>query len=766
MLQLFSRNRKLNLWGGLKMSIFGKKGRIQFLRNQPNKLQQESEQNSSAATGDSYTDLFSSASSVKSKQEAASKPRVLPETGTKTAVADRPVANLRSATASTATTTTAKSTSSSLTESASASTSNTHTGSQSSSTASRTSVATSAKSTMSAKSPEASKPAMAKPTQSERKSGEVPSSAPKTEATNITASSAKIDNAKNTLKQAISTYNEARRTLQTNMFAKRADLQAALTQNKLTLAQTQRDIKAMQKRMAQNDGSELVPAQNTISDLQNQANKIASQLKSKQGILDDLNRQRRSLEKQAQMTLEQGKKFKQDEEAIMAAFSGIKDPEKVLAFADAHRKQIDDIKAGEKKLTATQLSLKKQLEDIINEINQAKDEITKINSEQNANGQAITNAQRKLDTLKAKVASDQADDKAQLDKLEHQQADLTDESKRLHDQLHTLSDGITAWLNFSEPVHALGEADYAPLILDIDSFSAHDFEALAPLSDMLQSMPKKQVGIFTTYFNIDLVPTIDAWSTANNFNPDEIQIINCLYQLQNAGEGAENAATLPANIKNRQWNENHTAETITMPDGQTNMLVTYQLDAQKKPTKLIAKIAYRQGDKLTKESFFRKNGVLSANTFYDVANGITRKEFYRRDGLLVVSATYEVQKLSDISVFNEAGLQINSFDSLTALNVWWLQKSFPQEGAMIGNFKSKAYRDLTAKSGVKLVPFVDEAVVDTDDFTRWMADHKQQAFITNNVTTQSALAKKAKLPLYVNVLNQAPLPVQLSMPAD
>ncbi|WP_045629415.1 hypothetical protein, partial [Lacticaseibacillus paracasei] len=105
-----------------------------------------------------------------------------------------------------------------------------------------------------------------------------------------------------------------------------------------------------------------------------------------------------------------------------------------------------------------------------------KDEITKINSEQNANGQAITNAQRKLDTLKAKVASDQADDKAQLDKLQHQQADLTDESKRLHDQLHTLSDGITAWLNFSEPVHALGEADYAPLILDIDSFSAHDFE--------------------------------------------------------------------------------------------------------------------------------------------------------------------------------------------------------------------------------------------------------------------------------------------------
>ena len=190
---------------------------------------------------------------------------------------------------------------------------------------------------------------MAKPTQSERKSGEVPSSAPKTEATNITASSAKIDNAKNTLKQAISTYNEARRTLQANMFAKRADLQAALTQNKLTLAQTQRDIKVMQKRMAQNDGSELVPAQNTISDLQNQANKIASQLKSKQGILDDLNRQRRSLEKQAQMTLEQGKKFKQDEEAIMAAFSGIKDPEKVLAFADAHRKQIDDIKAGEKK---------------------------------------------------------------------------------------------------------------------------------------------------------------------------------------------------------------------------------------------------------------------------------------------------------------------------------------------------------------------------------------------------------------------------------
>ncbi len=761
MLQLFSRKRKLNLWGGLRMSIFGKKGRNQFLRNQPNKLQQESEQNSSAAAGNGGTSLFSSASSVKAKQEVTSKPRSLPETGTKTAVTDRPVANLRSATAST-TTTIAKSTSSSLTESASASTTNAHIGSQSSSAASTsTHVATS-----STKSQDDNKPAMTKPTQNEQKSAAAPNPAAQTEATNITANSAKIDNAKNTLKQAISTYNEARRTLQTNMFAKRADLQAALTQNKVTLAQTQRDIKAMQKRMAQNDGSELVPAQKTISDLQNQANKIAAQLKSKQGVLDDLNRQRRSLEKQAQMTLEQGKKFKQEEEEIMSAFSGIKDPEKVLAFADAHRKQIDDIKAGEKKLTATQISLKKQLEDIINEINQAKDEITKINSEQNTNGQAITDAQRKLDTLKAKVASDQADDKAQLDKLEHQQADLTDESKRLHDQLHTLTDGITAWLNFSQPVHALSEADYAPLILDIDSFSAHDFEALPQLSDMLQSMPKKQVGIFTTYFNIDLVPTIDAWSTANNFNPDEIQIINCLYQLQNAGEGSENAATLPANIKNRQWNENHTAETITMPDGQTNMLVTYQLDAQKQPTKLISKIAYRQGDKLTKESFFRKNGVLSANTFYDAANGITRKEFYRRDGLLVVSATYQGQKLSDISVFNEAGLQINSFDSLAALNVWWLQKSFPQEGAMIGNFKSKAYRDLTANSGVKLVPFVDEAVVDTDDFTRWMADHKQQAFITNNVTTQSTLAKKAKLPLYVNVLKQAPLPVQLSMPAD
>ncbi|WP_424321420.1 hypothetical protein ACPD8N_05120 [Lacticaseibacillus chiayiensis] len=736
------------------MSIFGKKGRNQFLRNQPNKLQQESEQNSNATTGAGYAGLFSSASTVKPKQEVTSKQRTLPETGARTAMTDRPIANLHSATASTTTTTITKSTSSSLTQSASASTSDAQ-------AASSTHVATSA-----TKSQEADKPVTTKPKQNEQKSGDVSNPPTQAEATNITANSAKIDNAKNTLKQAISTYNEARRTLQTNMFAKRADLQAALTQNKLTLAQTQRDIKAMQKRMAQNDGSELVPVQKTISDLQNQANKIAIQLKSKQGTLDDLNRQRRSLEKQAQMVLEQGKKFKQDEEEIMSAFSGLKDPEKVLAFADAHRKQIDDIKAGEKKLTATQISLKKQLEDNINEINQAKDEIAKINSDQNANGQAITNAQRKLDTMKAKVANDRADDKAQLDKLEHQQADLTDESKRLYDQLHTLSDGITAWLNFSEPVHTLSEADYAPLILDIDSFSAHDSDALAPLSDMLQSMPKKQVGIFTTYFNIDLVPTIDAWSMANNFNPDEVQIINCLYQLQNAGEGTENAATLPANIQNRQWNATHTAETITMPDGQTNMLVTYQLDAQKKPTKLIAKIAYRQGDKVTKESFFRKNGVLSANTFYDAANDITRKEFYRRDGLLVVSATYQGQKLRDISVFNETGLQINSFDSLTALNVWWLQKSFPQEGAMIGNFKSKAYRDLTAKSDVKLVPFVDEAVVDTDDFTRWMAERKQQAFITNNVNTQSALAQKAKLPLYVNVLNQAPLPVQLSMPVD
>lgn len=736
------------------MNIFGKKGPIHFLRNQSNSPQQENEQGTDSNATNDHSGLFSSTSAVKIKAEA-SKPHVLLSTDTKTSVTNRPVTTLRSTT----TLASSKSTSSLLTQSDLASTTNTQSSFESSMITSSDGGTTSAKSIAKPQSQTATKFAAPK----QRQAVTSPTTA-QSEANQITANSAKIDRAKDTLKQAITAFNEARRTLQTNMFAKRADLQAALAQNKMALAKTQRDIKAMQARLAQNDGSQLVSAQQAITDLTTHAEKIAAKLKSKQAILDDLNRQRQSLEKQTQATIDQLKKFKHEENEVMAAFSEIADPEKVLAFADAHRVQIDKIKTGKKDLTKTQTVLKNQLEGISNEINQAKDDMAKINREQNANRQEIATAQRRIDTLKSRLASDQADDKAKLDQLNRQQTNLTNESTRLHDQLHILNDGINAWLTFAQPVHALDEANFAPLILDIDSFSAHDFDALIPLSRMLQTMPKKQIGIFTTYFNIDLVPTIDTWLTANHFHSDEIQIINCLYQLQNAGEGTETAATLPANIENRQWNENHTAETITMSDGQTSMFVTYQLDAQYHPTKLIAKITYHQGEKLTKESFFRKNGVLSANTFYDADNGVIRKEFYRRDGLLVVSATYKGQKLSNISIFNEAGLQINSFDTLADLNVWWLKKSFPQAGALIGNFKSKAYHQLTNRSGVKLVPFVDEIVVDSDDFSRWMISHKQQVFITNNVTTQSALAEKTEMPLYVNVLTQTPLPVQLSMP--
>lgn len=575
--------------------------------------------------------------------------------------------------------------------------------------------------------------------------------------------SEKIDTAKNNLKQAIATYNDARRALQTSMFTRRDDLQVTLNRTKNEAEQVQHNIHALQLNLAQKHDAELASPQKVIQDLKERADKIKAELKTKQVTLDELNRQHHVLEEQAKATVAERKRFKQEEDKIMDAFADIKEPEKMLVFADAHREQIAKTKAGEQKLDKTQEALKNQLESSMAQINQTNDEIAKIKSDQAKNDQAMATAQSNLDQIKAKITDAENTNKDKLKQATQHQNKLSELSTKLTDQLRKINQEINSWLTFAQPVHSLEETDDSPLVLDIDSFSTKDFDVLTPLAQMLCALPQKKVGIFTTYFNVDLVSTLDAWLKANDFDTSNTQIINCLYQLQNEGDSTGTPATLPTNIQNRHWNEDHTVESITLPDGQTNMLVTYQSNPERQ-TKLIAEISYRDGTNLKKESYFSKDGVLSANAYYDDESHVIRKEFYRRDGLMVVSASYQDEKLTNINIFNEAGLQTNTFDSLLSLNVWWLQKSFPSTGAMIGNFESKEYHQLVDNSEIKLVPFVDKSDVESDDFTHWLETHKQEAFITDNSMTQSILAKKLKTALYVNSLTKMSLPVQLSLP--
>lgn len=444
-------------------------------------------------------------------------------------------------------------------------------------------------------------------------------------------------------------------------------------------------------------------------------------------------------------------------QAIITVLHTEEDPFRILDLAETYRQQLQLTAQNNHRLTR---------------------QLANLTSTQTALTQKQADSTAKLTALQKQLAqatSQQAIITAKLAKIHTQQTNqyqqqlqhfdqVTQQTKaqlvKLTHQIAQKEDQLTTWFGNAHQVSPLtvdAEHQYA---ISLDAFLPNQPHAMLQTVQRLLALGTEQIGLYSALFDINLSAEIDAWASQNGIASSQLKLINPLFQIQNQGTPSNQKATLPTNIAEKHWDETHQVLNLKLADNQWRLKVTYQPDEPNN----IRDISYFKSEALTKRSFYNHEGRLSANALFNHQGILKQEQYYRQDGLVGLVVNYHQGQQSEVQLFDQSGIQTNTFTNTTQLTTWWIKHYFPRDCALIGQFESPAYTQLIDQTNLEAVPYISEANLSTTSLTQRLAAATATRFIVNNHKAAQALIQTANENLELLSLNAVYLPFQIAGP--
>ncbi|MFD1392152.1 hypothetical protein ACFQ3L_00920 [Lacticaseibacillus jixianensis] len=562
---------------------------------------------------------------------------------------------------------------------------------------------------------------------------------------------AQITAAENTLTRLTKEYNKARTRLQTNLFAKQSKLNSELAAEQKALAALDDAKPGKEKALKQLQASDDSAFTDKMTALNGKAAKLAASIKEQQAALSQVEDGIAETKQAVAELKQQSTRLDDNEQAISEKLHAETDPMKLVDLADANRQKLSEIQLQrekiakqtadhEAKLTDLKQAQKTQttaLEDLESQQGAIKDEIASLKHNAEL---AKTDQTKQIKALEAALKAN-AEDRAKA------QTRIA----ALEDQLEMLGAQIQQWLGTAHQVAALS-TKAGKFVIALDSFLPAHADTVVAVTKRLLAAGVPSVGVYSSFFDINLAGEMEAWAYQNGIEQDRIEIVNALYALQSNTDKPGKPVTLPKDIKASSFDQETWVQTVELADGSWTLEVKYQPADED----TIQEIGYVQNGTLTKRSFFNQDGILSANANF--VNGmIQSEEYFRQDGIMVLRVTYDQGKQLAIEMFDEAGLLQRTFPDTEALSNWWLKTNFPDDARLIGSLGDDHFSAMVQATGIQALPYV------AAEHTAF-APLTGTAFIAQSQANVRALSAAAGKDIQVLLLDRQNLPLSLATP--
>jgi hypothetical protein len=432
------------------------------------------------------------------------------------------------------------------------------------------------------------------------------------------------------------------------------------------------------------------------------------------------------------------------------------DPLKIVNIVDATRTQAEKNAQKHKQLDAdlTALTTEQAAQRDARTTQLAALEAVKTQLTQHQTTQSQLQTER--DTVISANAKALTAARAQLKQLQQQQVALEKAIADRQQELMRAEHRLREWFGSTHRVNALS-LDKGMFVFALDSFLPKEAAQLATLVTYLLTAGAAKVGIYSSYFDINLRSELQRWAAQYDIDVAKIEIINPLLQLQ-----ASDAAITPTKIQlpeaaSESWNAEHTQLELQMSDPQLVLRVQY--DAAQ-----ISDITYLNAGQPVKHSFFSRQGHLLANALFDAQGALKQEEYYRQDGILALTIMYADGKQNSVEVFDQNGVLRRAFNNTEALIAWWQKGAFTEETRLVGRFQHPAYTALLAQSQATAVPYLEPDDVARAHFTATLKDTETTAFIVADYAVAQALIRTADRDLHLLQLDDVNLPFRIASP--
>lgn len=557
-------------------------------------------------------------------------------------------------------------------------------------------------------------------------------------------------------------YNEARQQLQEHLFAERdhqlTDLHQARTKleglrakmgtetQKLASLESKTDH-ALEEQLAEN-----VSTTSDVTKEQKQQAVVVSTFKTQLGELAD----------QREHNEQDIKELEHKKAAIVTKLHDESDPLKLLSIAESYRKELEDIELREKTLTVQKSRLAKEHEQTAADLAEEQGKLKEIESE-------LSSLDKKQADIKRAIKSNDQDRQTAIDQSNKTLSELKKEQRATQtaienatNKLLTGAAQLVSWFGTTFRFSSLPmDADHR-YIIDFDAFLPHHVDDLNKIAHRLLDSGANKVGVYSAYFDINFPHEIAEWAQDNGIESDQIELINPLYQIQSRGKATAIPVSLPTNIAQQSWSEDHKTLNATLSDNDWALRIHYRTAKNEH----IAQIDYLRDSKLSKQSYFNDEGVLSANAIFNQAGELATEEYYGHDGMVAIVVSYNRGTQSGVELYDESGILINNFADTNDLITWWMQHHYPTESYLVGRLGDKKYRNLVTKQQLSGVPFINAKTLEDPELVSLLGKNQTHLYVASDHRVTEDLMRVANHDIAIMQINDVFLPPKITAPQN
>ncbi|MFD1485403.1 hypothetical protein ACFQ5J_09195 [Lacticaseibacillus baoqingensis] len=555
-------------------------------------------------------------------------------------------------------------------------------------------------------------------------------------------------------------YNTTRQALQNQLFAQRDKQQRELTDQEALLEKTQKTVAEATEQLTQLRAADTQDLETKLSEVDSYIEEAQKKVHHQGAIIGDLSQQLKASQQQQDELTKKHDALAKTQTDIVAKLHAEADPLKLLTLAESYRTKLEDLKQQDHDVATQQAKLADAHQQLTANKAQEDQQLAKLNAEIKRLNERKDDVTQQIKTTQSKQKKAVADLEKKLADAKHHLTQTQNRIQELNAQLSTSATQLIAWFGTAHQLLPLPMDETHHYILDLDAFLPKHADELAQIAQRLAQADDQKVGLFSTYFDINLAQEIHTWAAQNGLHDDQVEIINPLYQLQTLGKATAKPVALPQNIASKTWSDDHRILNVTLNDNDWQLRIHYNTAKNEQ----IAQIDYVMNDKMTKRSYFNTEGLLSANALFDPDGFLHKEEYFRRDGLVALIVNYRQGSQIGLELYNAAGILTNNFANTDDLTTWWLQHHYPQQSGLIGRLDNEKYRTLTKKHRLASVPFVSAEMLQNQDLVADLSASATSTYIVANHRVADSMIQLVDQDLQLLQLNAAFLPAQISSP--
>lgn len=482
-------------------------------------------------------------------------------------------------------------------------------------------------------------------------------------------------------------YAQLRNDLKTNLFTEKDDFESKKETLDKYLKTLKRDEKESNDKLAdtkaQNDDAAKEHLASVNADRKEQEEKLAKLQSELTELNSEINTKTANLES-LQNDLA---KNEQSETDMSTSIKEEKDLQKMLTLMEDQKNSIN--------------TLYDQRKDLKSQINNAQEDITKLNGEaDDLNGnisavnKQINDFKQKANEIEDKMKSDHNYRIETIAGLERHIQSLGEEHTKIDSELGELNDNIDYISKYIKDVFHSAylvrdvyldkDKDYYVAVDDFDSDTAKN--DVFGMINYLETKLQKPVTLVSSFYNNHVHEVIDAKAKADHLPIPNV--INLFDQLQTSPNPTDKKVAIPENDSWVTRTDVESQDTFIYDQKQT-LLMTVEYFG-----KLIDRINYYKNEQIVKTNIYNINGQLSSTQNFNKDKELSEQNFYRTDGSIVLTVIFDKNKAISFQLFDKNGLLEHDFNEKSELITWWLKSIAPntENSVFVGNNSDLLYQ--------------------------------------------------------------------------